>query len=322
MPETILQSNDLDEFKAFIYNSYLETHPVYTNKIDDEFAGRYWILKDFLAKALPSDKTAVILDYGCGDGKLLSVAQELGYANLVGVDHSKSLLDVAARRTKATLHHQDGLEFLRSAASTSFDVVIAFDVFEHLTRPQLLATCREIARILKPSGRLLLHVPNGASPDSGRQLWGDLTHERPFTKASLGQVLLPLGFEHIAASEAAPVAHGWKSLIRAFLWRIIRAATIFRLAVESGEMTGHVLTSNIFVTARKTAATRQPESGGETASLAGVGASCAPRTTQGQHPGESDPPQARCLVRPSRVHAASIARSRQRSSPHGRRAKH
>lgn len=251
MADPISEETDLDRFKAFVYSSYLETHPTYTSEIEETYDGRYWTLRKFLSERLPPARDSVILDYGCGDGKLLSIARELGYANLVGVDVSKGMLAVAARRVEAELHHGDGLEFLRARPDKAFDVVVAFDVFEHLTRPQLLATCREMARTLKPGGLLLLHVPNGGSPLYGHVLWGDITHERPYTKSSLGQVLLPLGFENLEAFEVVPVAHGWKSAVRAFLWRVIRAATVFRLAVEDGQLTGHILTCNMFLSARK-----------------------------------------------------------------------
>jgi 2-polyprenyl-3-methyl-5-hydroxy-6-metoxy-1,4-benzoquinol methylase len=86
------------------------------------------------------------------------------------------------------------MEFLERAPSASYDVVLAFDVFEHLTRPELLDASREIERILKPGGVLLLHLPNGASPYCGAVRWGDITHEQAFTRSSLTQVLTPLGF--------------------------------------------------------------------------------------------------------------------------------
>ena len=124
-------------------------------------------------------------------------------------------------------------------------------MFEHLTRPQLLETCRAIMRTLSPGGRLLVRVPNGGSPYVGEFIWGDITHERPYTKASLAMVLAPLGFEDIEAMEVAPVPHGLKSTVRAILWQFVRALTVARLTIESGIIEQHVLTANLFLTARK-----------------------------------------------------------------------
>ncbi len=146
----------------------------------DVFRVYIWVLR----LTLPSNRTAPILDFGCGDGLLLAVAQSLGYSDLTGVDLSESLLQTAAKRSSAKLNHADGLEFPKANPDGAFEAIIAFDIFEHLTRPELLEVSREIARTLKPGGRLILRVPDGASPFSGNLLWSDLTHERPFTKMS------------------------------------------------------------------------------------------------------------------------------------------
>jgi 2-polyprenyl-3-methyl-5-hydroxy-6-metoxy-1,4-benzoquinol methylase len=71
------------------------------------------------------------LDFCCGDGLLLAVAQSLGYSDLTGVDLSEALLQKAAKRS----NHADGLEFLKSSSDGAFEAIIAFDIFEHLTRP-------------------------------------------------------------------------------------------------------------------------------------------------------------------------------------------
>jgi len=54
-----------------------------------------------LRLTLPSNRTAPILDFGCGDGLLLAVAQSLGYSDLTGVDLSEALLQTAAKRSSA-----------------------------------------------------------------------------------------------------------------------------------------------------------------------------------------------------------------------------
>lgn len=253
MQESVAEEAELEGFKAFVYGSYHRTHKGYGDAIEHVPEGRAQVLRHLLSPALPADTSASILDYGCGDGQVLAVIQGLGYTNLFGVDLSEALLATAARRTRASLRHSDGLDYLSSTADATFDVILAFDVLEHLTRPQLLRTCREMVRALKPGGRLLLCVPNGGSPLHLPVLWGDITHERPYTEASLTQVLAPLGFERIEASEIAPVPHGWKSALRAVLWQVVRAGMVLVLAVETGNARGHILTSNLFLTARKSA---------------------------------------------------------------------
>jgi hypothetical protein len=94
---------------------------------------------------------------------------------------------------------------------------------------------------LKPGGRLILRVPNGASTFSGALLWSDLTHERPFTKMSCKQLLQPLGFEHIEALE--------KCTDRKALFK-----PRFGTSFATGQLRGHILTVNLHLIAYKAAA--------------------------------------------------------------------
>jgi len=253
MPAPGPETYALSEFKQFIYSSYGRTHPVFADESESESSGRSRLIETLLRKALPDDKNAPILDFGCGDGLLLSIAQKLGYHDLVGVDLSKDLIERASQRTSAKLRHGNGLDFLKSSPDQAFEAITAFDVFSHLTRTELLEACRQIIRTLRPGGRLLLLVPNGNSPFCGTVLAGDLTHERPYTKTSLMQILLPLGFEDIQAMEVPPLRHGLKSTVRAALWTLFRAWAVLWLAAETGYTSGRLLTLNIFVTARKPA---------------------------------------------------------------------
>ena len=241
------ETAELDAFKRFVYQSYEKGHKIFAHAETREPE-----LEALLLKGLPPDKKARILDFGCGDGLLLGVAQKLGYTDLAGVDLSEGMLARArCRALSAKFENMDGLDYLRSTPDGAYDAIAAFDVFEHLTHPELLTTCQEMFRTLSPGGRLLIKVPNGLSPYCGAVLWGDITHERPHTKDSLAGVLAPLGFEDVQASEVVPVPRGLKSTIRSVLWQIVRAGTLIRLAIETGVFRYDALTLNVFVTARK-----------------------------------------------------------------------
>lgn len=241
----------MDAFRDFIYQSYSETHANYSNPILRDNAGRITQLSTFLTRCLPSDRSTRIFDFGCGDGTLLRCAESQGYSNLTGVDVSSGMISLAAERTKASLHVGNAIEFLKEKPDASYDAVFAFDVLEHMTRPELLIVSKEIYRVLAPGGKLLVHVPNGASPFCGRIRWGDLTHEIAFTATSISQLLQPIGFRELKSYEDAPRIHGFKSGLRAALWQVIRLAPSAWLAIETGKIGGHLLTQNIFVTAIK-----------------------------------------------------------------------
>ena len=127
----------------------------------------------------------------------------------------------------------DVLEFLRDRAA-QYDLLIARDLFEHLTKEDALeglTLCREA---LRPGGALLLQVPNGESPFAGRIIYGDFTHETAFTQTSLNQVLRAAGFDSVMCHPVRPVVYGLKSWLRSLVWRVVEAAIITAVVAEVG----------------------------------------------------------------------------------------
>jgi SAM-dependent methyltransferase len=238
-------------FRSTIYGSYGDTHHVYGDAAVAASRGRRTQIETALLRWLPADRGARVLDFGCGDGTLLSIAEHLGYRRLFGVDVSPGLVTIAGKNTKAQLTTGDGLAYLAAATSETFDAIIAFDVLEHLTRDELISWVTQASRLLAPGGTVIIHVPNGCSPFVGRVLWGDLTHEQAFTPLSLGQLFRSGGFSGGAAFEDPPLAHGLKSKVRALLWKLVRMVAIGWLAVEIGVTGDYVLTINLFYVVRK-----------------------------------------------------------------------
>ena len=204
------ETAELDAFKRFVYQSYEKGHKIFAHAETREPE-----LEALLLKGVASDKKARILDFGCGDGLLLGVAQKLGYTDLAGVDLSEGMLARArCRALSAEFENMDGLDYPRSTPDGAYDAIAAFDVFEHLTHPELLTTCQEMFRTLSPGGRLLIKVPNGLSPYIAALSYGAISPMSGlYTKDSLAGVLAPLGFEDVQASEVVPVPRGLKSTI-------------------------------------------------------------------------------------------------------------
>ena len=95
-----------------------------------------------------------LLDVGCGNGRYLSTMQSLGW-NVQGVELSENGVKVC-RKLELPVHHGD----LSSARfdSNSFDVITVRHVIEHIHDPHSLIA--ELARILKPNGKLMIETPN------------------------------------------------------------------------------------------------------------------------------------------------------------------
>src|SRR5262245_45082090 len=98
-----------------------------------------------------------ILDAGTGNGRYLRVVAKHADpdAELVGCDLSMGMLRRAAQRVKSDRPHLLTADVTRLPyADAAFDAVIFGWVLEHLQNP--LDGLRELARVLKPGGKLLL----------------------------------------------------------------------------------------------------------------------------------------------------------------------
>lgn len=209
------------DFKARLYERYLSGHANRgADTIQHSIGQRTAYLRHVVCPWLPASKSANILDLGCGYGAIMVTAQEAGYTNLTGVDVSPEQVDMARQLGLADVHCEDLNSFLSRIPDGTFQSVIAFDILEHFTRPELLSLTDELHRVLGKGGRLIVHVPNAEAIFSGTVRYGDLTHEMAFTKSSLNQLASACHFKLIAVQEDVPVVHGLKSLIRNLIWRV------------------------------------------------------------------------------------------------------
>ena len=104
------------------------------------------------------------LDAGCGDGRYLAALPEFGPlpARIVGVDIAESILRTARKATAAAGFEPELVAQTSRACPSKakeFDLVVSIQVLEHLLDP--VAGARELARVLRPSGALVLST---ASP--------------------------------------------------------------------------------------------------------------------------------------------------------------
>jgi cyclopropane fatty-acyl-phospholipid synthase-like methyltransferase len=233
------------KYRERIYRHYVDAAT--QSLAPDTLAGlapRRPYLERLVARHFPAAKGAAVLDLGCGHGALMHVAREAGYTDLLGIDNSPAQVAAAKRLGIQGVHQGDLFEAIRTLPAASRDVIVAFDVIEHFTKDELIDVTDEVLRVLKPGGRWIVHVPNGASLFGGASRYGDLTHELAFTCESLTQLALASGFRSAAFFEDEPVAHGLKSAARLALWKMIRSMLRFYLTVETGAAQP-VLTQNM-----------------------------------------------------------------------------
>lgn len=241
-----------DDANRFMYDRYVSSGgfgPAPARA--DDLAPRMPIMRHLVRRFFPEDRDAAVLDLGCGNGVLLLAARAEGYRRLRGVDGSAEQVAIAHRLGLAEVRHDDLFAALAVTAPASTDVVITYDVIEHLTKPQLLRLAGEIRRVLSPQGRWIIHAPNAESPFFGRIRYGDFTHELAFTRQSLSAVLRAAGFAAVTCAEDAPVPHGLKSAIRLVLWKLLRLALRGFIAIETGEAADGIYSQNLIAVAHQ-----------------------------------------------------------------------
>jgi 2-polyprenyl-3-methyl-5-hydroxy-6-metoxy-1,4-benzoquinol methylase len=120
-----------------------------------------------------------VLEIGFGNGTFLGFGRDRGW-EMTGVELSSELRARAERAGYRTAADVDAL-----TAEPLFDLVVLFDVLEHVEPDQLFTFMRKLRALLAPDGAILLRVPNADSPFGGRHQSGDLTH-----RVAIGEIML------------------------------------------------------------------------------------------------------------------------------------
>lgn len=97
-----------------------------------------------------------VLDVACGTGAWLKAVSELG-ANIAGIDLSEKAIQFCQK------HLPEGDFYCQPATplpfpDNQFDVVTCLGSLEHF--PNQLSAVKEISRVLKPTGKAIILVPN------------------------------------------------------------------------------------------------------------------------------------------------------------------
>lgn len=144
------------------------------------FRGKRGLIKTLLEKAHLPQK-ASILNIGAGTGDDLAVIS--GFGSVHAVDCEQKALDRIDPALVTERRHCDATSL--PYADGSFDVVVAFDVLEHINEDR--AAVAEIMRVLKQGGALVFTVPAFGFLFSAHDR--QLGHLRRYTKPMLRELM-------------------------------------------------------------------------------------------------------------------------------------
>lgn len=184
-----------------------------------------------------------LLDIGAGTGDFLVAAKANGW-NVIGMEPSEKAKDIAAKKGITLIENTGKLQ------DNSFDVITMWHVLEHVYDPKI--QIKELKRLLKPTGTIVIAVPNFNSYDAKYygEFWAAYDvprHLWHFSKTSIDKLfdaqgmkleqILPMKFDSFYVSLLSEkYKTGKMNYIKAFFTGLKSN----REGVKKGEFSSHI----------------------------------------------------------------------------------
>jgi len=169
----------------------------------------------------PEIKKARCADIGASTGANLTLFSELGVLDSVGLEYQYEAIQLAKRKSSFPILQGSGENLPFS--NDSFDLVTCTDVLEHITNDD--STIREINRVLKPGGYVLITVP------AFQSLWGhqdEVSHHlRRYTRRDIEKIVTQEGFEIMES-----FYFNWIMFLPVWIIRLISRLVSFKMRSE------------------------------------------------------------------------------------------
>lgn len=146
-----------------------------------------------------------VLEIGCASGQTLAYLREQGASHTVGIEYSADAAELAKERGVGRIIVADIERLELDLEPSSFDLLIAGHVLEHLANPW--EVLKKLRKLLKPGGQLVCGLPNVRHhsvvlPLILRGKWQyepsgimDWTHLRFFSRGTAVELIGNAGFE-------------------------------------------------------------------------------------------------------------------------------
>ncbi len=150
-----------------------------------------------------------VLDYGCGPGFLINeLLETASEATIYGVEHSPVSMELVNRQ----FAQRERFRGVASAATVPtpfqegyFDTVFFVETIEHVEPAQRLAALRELRRLLKPNGLVVVTTPNEEDIEASKAICPDcgarfhvVQHVSSWSANTLRSTMEEVGFRTVS----------------------------------------------------------------------------------------------------------------------------
>jgi cyclopropane fatty-acyl-phospholipid synthase-like methyltransferase len=173
---------------------------------------------------LPAQMTAQhsVLELGCGAGLFLAYLEAKGVSKFIGIDSDPKGREympdpIADKVILGDIWAE--IEKL-NAKSERFDRIVMIDVFEHFSFVEGQQLLVALKGVLTADGKIVIRVPNAASPFAMQYQYGDVTHKAAYAPGAMELVALAADYR---VEKFLPVKRGHiaKQLVETVIFGIL-----------------------------------------------------------------------------------------------------
>jgi SAM-dependent methyltransferase len=194
MKEPFLRACSLLSFRKAAQESSVDYSKFYVD-FEEKFRGPEQDVERGLMiyLSLLQSTSGLVIDLGSGRGEWLRLLRQEGF-NTKGVEINPYFIEGCEEQGLEVVK-SDAFRFLKKAGSSSIGAITAFHLIEHLDPRQRLLFLKEICRVLKPGGVLILETPNPRNIlVSAGDFWRDTEHTTPVFPDTLSFMAEFVGF--------------------------------------------------------------------------------------------------------------------------------
>lgn len=148
-------------------------------------------------------KKQTVYDIGCGNGyglQIMTQDKRTHSQTMIGFDNSTILLSQTPKMSSTTFFEfnfekHDFLKFVKTKKLPKPNLIIAFEVLEHLQNPEELL--KQLATLLEKNGTLVLSVPNMQYEPKKKGKSKNKFHKQLFSPQRLETILKEAGFKRL-----------------------------------------------------------------------------------------------------------------------------